>query len=168
MITNHTTACGTEPFDQVYSLGYQVHHDDWSPFPRVNRLRQTFLDRPYEIDVERLRLVTEAYQKHEGEPRKLQCAYAFENILLNTSLYIYDEDLILGEIAAPAKASPIYPEFSVNWIIDEILHSPSRSVSMTSSTSATTRSALRWWSCASGGRARPWKTWSAPAWRRIR
>ena len=22
------------------------------------------------------------------------------------------------------KASPIYPEFSVNWIIDEILHSP--------------------------------------------
>ena len=30
----------------------------------------------------------------------------------------------MGEIAAPAKASPIYPEFSVNWIINEILHSP--------------------------------------------
>lgn len=120
----HTTACGTEPYDQTYSLGYQVHHDDWSPFPRVNHLRQAFLDRPYEIDVERLRLVTEAYKKYEGYPRKLQCAYAFENVLLNTTLYIYDEDLILGEIAAPAKASPIYPEFSVNWIIDEILHSP--------------------------------------------
>ena len=124
MSEKHTNARGVEPFDQVYSLGYQVHHDDWSPFPRVNRLRQTFLDRPYEVDVERLRLVTEAYQKYEGVPRKLQCAYAFENVLLNTSLYIYDEDLILGEIAAPAKASPIYPEFSVNWIIDEILHSP--------------------------------------------
>lgn len=124
MKTYHTNACGTEPFDKTYSLGYQVHHEDWSPFPRVNRLRQTFLDRPYEVDVERLRLVTEAYQKHEGCPRKLQCAYAFENILMNTTLYIYDEDLILGEIAAPAKASPIYPEFSVNWIIDEILHSP--------------------------------------------
>lgn len=124
MSEKHTNARGIEPFDQVYSLGYQVHHDDWSPFPRVNRLRQTFLDRPYEVDVERLRLVTEAYQKHENAPRKLQCAYAFENVLLNTSLYIYDEDLILGEIAAPAKASPIYPEFSVNWIIDEILHSP--------------------------------------------
>lgn len=124
MKTYHTNACGTEPFDKTYSLGYQVHHEDWSPFPRVNRLRQTFLDRPYEVDVERLRLVTEAYQKHEACPRKLQCAYAFENILMNTTLYIYDEDLILGEIAAPAKASPIYPEFSVNWIIDEILHSP--------------------------------------------
>lgn len=124
MSINNTNACGTEPFDHIYSLGYQVNHEDWSPFPRVNHLRQAFLDRPYDIDVERLRLVTESYKKHESVPRKLQCAYAFENILLNTKLYIYDEDLILGEIAAPAKASPIYPEFSVSWIIDEILNSP--------------------------------------------
>ena len=65
MNENHTNACGTEPFDHVYSLGYQVHHEDWSPFPRVNMLRQTFLDRPYEVDVERLRLVTESYKEHE-------------------------------------------------------------------------------------------------------
>lgn len=120
----HTTAAGTQPFDQTYSLGYEVHHKDWSPFKRVNYLRQTFLDRPYDIDVDRLRLVTEAYKMHENASKKLQCAYAFEHILLNTQLYIYDEDLILGEIAAPAKASPIYPEFSVDWIIDEILHFP--------------------------------------------
>lgn len=124
MGVNHTNACGTEPFDKNYCIGYQVHHEDWSPFPRVNRLRQTFLDREYYVDVERLRLVTESYKEHEVCPKKLQCAYAFENVLLNTTLYIYDEDLIVGEIAAPAKASPIYPEFSVNWIIDEILHHP--------------------------------------------
>lgn len=124
MNSNSTNACGTEPFDHTYGIGYKVNHKDWSPFQRVNRLRQTFLDRPYEVDVERLRLVTEAYKKHESASRKLQCAYAFENILLNSKLYIYDEDLILGEIVAPAKASPIYPEFSASWIIDEILHSP--------------------------------------------
>lgn len=124
MNEKHTTARGIEAFDKTYSLGYEVNHKDWSPFPRVNKLRKTFLDRPYEIDVQRLRLVTEAYKKHEAAPRKLQCAYAFENILLNTEIDIYDEDLILGEIAAPAKASPIYPEFSVDWIIDEILNSP--------------------------------------------
>lgn len=124
MNVKHTNARGIEAFDKTYSLGYEVNHKDWSPFPRVNKLRQTFLDRPYEIDVQRLRLVTEAYQKYEASPRKLQCAYAFENILMNTEIEIYDEDLILGEIAAPAKASPIYPEFSVDWIIDEILNSP--------------------------------------------
>lgn len=117
-------ASGTQPFDQTYSLGYEVNHKDWSPFERVNRLRKVFLDRPYEIDVERLRLVTESYRKNEIEPQKLQCAYAFENVLLHSTLHIYEDDLILGEIAAPAKASPIYPEFSVNWIIDEILNSP--------------------------------------------
>ena len=120
----NTLARGTEDYDKTYSLGYQVNHEDWSPYPRVNSLREKFLNRPYDIDVERFRLVTEAYQKHETAPRKLQCAYAFENILMNTTLYIYDEDLILGEIAAPAKASPIYPEFSVSWISDEILNSP--------------------------------------------
>ncbi len=122
--TEHAPFSGTEPYDHTYSLGYQVHHEDWSPFPRVNHLRQTFLDRPYDVDVERLRLVTESYKNHERDSQKLKCAYAFENILMHTTLEIYDEDLILGEIAAPAKASPIYPEFSVNWIIDEVLHFP--------------------------------------------
>ncbi|MBQ6495899.1 MAG: formate C-acetyltransferase/glycerol dehydratase family glycyl radical enzyme [Firmicutes bacterium] len=122
--TVHTNARGLEPFDQVYSLGYEVGHGDWSPFPRVNRLRQTFLDRPFNIDIERFRNVTEAYQVYEREPVKLRCAKAFESILMNATLYIYDEDLILGEIAAPAKASPQYPEFSVNWMLYEALYEP--------------------------------------------
>lgn len=122
--STHTNAIGTEAVDKVYGLGYEVGHADWSPFPRVNYLRQTFLDRSYDIDVERLRLVTEAYRGNETMPRILQCAMAFQNILLNSTLHIYEQDLILGEIAAPAKASPIYPEFSVDWIIDEILNAP--------------------------------------------
>ena len=115
----HTTASGTEPYDHVYCLGYQVNHEDWSPYPRVNHLRQRFLDVKYWIDIERLRLVTEAYKAHPTAPRKMQCAYAFEHVLKNCTLYVYDEDLLLGEIAAPAKAAPIYPEFSVDWIIAE-------------------------------------------------
>ncbi|MDF2988790.1 MAG: formate C-acetyltransferase/glycerol dehydratase family glycyl radical enzyme, partial [Eubacterium sp.] len=49
MSINSTNACGIQPHDQTYSLGYQVNHEDWSPFPRVNHLRQKFLDRPYDI-----------------------------------------------------------------------------------------------------------------------
>lgn len=120
----HTKAIGTEPYDKSYGLGYQVHHGDWSPFPRVNHLRKTFLDREYYIDVQRLRLVTESYKAHENESQIMKCAYAFQNVLLNSDLYIYDEDLIVGEICAPAKASPIYPEFSVKWIINEIKNFP--------------------------------------------
>ena len=90
MATVHTTARGTEPYDKVYCLGYQVHHEDWSPYPRINKLRQTFLDRGYDVDVERLRLVTESYQQHEHLPEKLKVAYAFENVLLHCGIEIYD------------------------------------------------------------------------------
>lgn len=86
MATVHTTARGTEPYDKVYCLGYQVHHEDWSPYPRINKLRQTFLDRGYDVDVERLRLVTESYQQHEHLPEKLKVAYAFENVLLHCGI----------------------------------------------------------------------------------
>ena len=49
----HTQARGVEPYDKHYGLGYQVRHAEWSPYPRVNRLRRVFLDRPFDIDVER-------------------------------------------------------------------------------------------------------------------
>lgn len=120
----HTTAAGFDPVDQNYSIGYETGHSDWSPFPRVNRLRKAFLDREYEIDVERFRNVTAAYQENEDAPAVLRCARAFEKILMNATLFIYDDDLILGEIAAPAKAAPQYPEFSVNWMLHEVLHEP--------------------------------------------
>ena len=121
---NHTAAVGCEAYDATYSLGYEVGHGDWSPYPRVNRLRQVFLDREFNIDVERMRNVTKAYQENENETVKIRCAKAFEKILMNATLYIYDDDLILGEIAAPAKASPQYPEFSVNWLLHEALYEP--------------------------------------------
>lgn len=120
----HTTACGCDSIDQVYSLGYVSGHGDWSPYPRVNRLRQVFLDRPFNIDIERFQNVTDAYRENEGAPAKIRCALAFRKILENATLYIYDDDLILGEIAAPAKASPQYPEFSVNWMLHEALFEP--------------------------------------------
>ena len=70
----HTTAAGFDPVDQNYSIGYETGHRDWSPFPRVNRLRKAFLDREYEIDVERFRNVTAAYQENEDAPTVLRCA----------------------------------------------------------------------------------------------
>ena len=124
MAAVHTQARGTEPYDKVYCLGYQVHHEDWSPYPRINKLRQTFLDRGYDVDVERLRLVTQSYQQHEHLPEKLKVAYAFENVLLHCGIEIYEDDLIVGEIASPIKSAPIYPEFSVNWILDEVQNHP--------------------------------------------
>ena len=41
--TAHCSACGVDPFDKTYSIGYEVGHKDWSPYPRVNHLRKAIL-----------------------------------------------------------------------------------------------------------------------------
>ena len=120
----HTTAIGTEAYDKSYGVGYKVGHESWTPYPRVEKMKQAFTALPYDIDIQRLRLVTESYKAHENCSRKMQCAYAFQNVLENCDIQIQDGDLIVGEIAATPKSSPIYPEFSVNWIIDETLNHP--------------------------------------------
>ncbi|MBQ6967850.1 MAG: formate C-acetyltransferase/glycerol dehydratase family glycyl radical enzyme [Lachnospiraceae bacterium] len=117
-------AIGVEPYDKNYGLGYESGHKEYSPYPRVNRLRERFLKREFNIDIERARLVTESYRANEDAPVKLKCARALANVLDNVELHIYDDELIIGDIAAPAKAAPVYPEFSASWIEDELLNHP--------------------------------------------
>lgn len=79
---NHTTASGVYPYDHQYGgIGYQVGHEGWSPFPRVNRLREKWGELPWNIDVTRLRLVTESY-KSTGrimEDANGSCIRAFDS-----------------------------------------------------------------------------------------
>jgi formate C-acetyltransferase len=124
MKEQHTTAAGFLPFDHHYGVGYKVGHEGWSPFERINKLRETWGELPWNIDIDRLRLITESYKEHEDDSVLLKCAYGFENITKKVPLRLYDGELIVGEIAAPAKEAPIFPEFSVEWIIDEITNSP--------------------------------------------
>ncbi len=119
-----TKPCGTEAFDKNYGLGYKVGHEGFSPYERVNKLRSVFLDRKFNIDIQRARLITETYKSNPNMSAKLKTAYSLKNILDNVEIEIYDDELFAGELAAPAKAAPIYPEFSVNWIIDELRHHP--------------------------------------------
>lgn len=121
---NHTTAQGVVPFDHHFGIGYQVGHEGWSPYARVNQLREHWGELPWNIDTTRLRLVTESYQAHEGESWKMQVAHAFAHIVTNMPLTVYDDELIVGEIAAPTKEAPLFPEYSAAWIIDEIHNHP--------------------------------------------
>lgn len=120
----HTKANGTLPFDHHFGVGFEVGHEGWSPYERVNKLREKWGSLPWNIDTTRLKLVTESYQAHENESYTMKVAYAFEHIISNMPLTVYDDELIVGEIAASAKEAPLFPEYSAAWIIDEILNHP--------------------------------------------
>ena len=121
---NTTKPIGTETFDKHYGIGYKVGHDGFSPYSRVNKLRKVFLERKFNIDIQRARLITQTYKENPGLSAKLKTAYSLKNILENVDIDLYEDELFVGELAAPAKAAPIYPEFSVEWIIDELRNHP--------------------------------------------
>ncbi|MFU8795286.1 MAG: (2S)-3-sulfopropanediol dehydratase, partial [Dethiobacteria bacterium] len=97
---------------------------DTSPFPRVNRFIKKVLEAEFTVDHQRACLVTEAYQKNEHEPQIIKCAMALANILENVKIKITEDELIVGEMAAPMKSAPIFPEHSLNWVLDEIENYP--------------------------------------------
>ena len=115
---------GLEPFDKDYGAMDVTGKKDLSPFPRINRMLNRVKDLKETIDDERAVLVTEAYKLSEGEPQVIRCAKALAHVLKNVSVRIYPDELLVGEIGCPARNAPIFPEFSYDWIVDEILNHP--------------------------------------------
>lgn len=115
------TAIGIDPYDKEYGAGYEAGIGScYSPFERVNRSRQHYLDAPFRVDTQRGMLVTEAYQKYANYPQIIKVAKAFAHVLENIDIHIYDDELVVGEIAAPFKGAAVFPEFSYGWIKNEM------------------------------------------------
>ena len=96
-------------------------------FERVDRVRTALINTEPVICPERALLITESYQQTEGEPFVLRKAKALANILANMSIYIEDDQLIVGNQASQNRAAPIFPEYSFDWVIDELDHFDKRS-----------------------------------------
>jgi len=65
---------------------------------------------------ERARLLTEAYRESEGQPEVIRRAKAIANILDNMTIYIEDDELIVGNYASLPGALPTFPEWDYSWL----------------------------------------------------
>lgn len=88
--------------------------------PRMKQYREAVLDQKPYICAERAVLVTQSYQQHCDEPAVLKRAYMLENILNHMSIYIEDETCIVGNQASANRAAPVFPEYTMRFIIDEL------------------------------------------------
>ncbi|HZK44454.1 MAG TPA: formate C-acetyltransferase/glycerol dehydratase family glycyl radical enzyme [Syntrophomonadaceae bacterium] len=116
--------CAIEPYDKDWGVAANCMNDEPSPFPRMNRILKYFHNIDFSIDHERACLVTEVYKNNPDKPQAIKCAMALAHVLRNVSIKIHPYELIVGETAAPMKAAPIFPEFSYNWIMDEMKNFP--------------------------------------------
>ena len=88
--------------------------------PRMKRLRESILNAKPTVDAERAVLATEAYKAHQNEQVDLLRAYTVEHILNNMTIYIEPDALIAGNQARGNRWAPVFPEYSMNWVIDEL------------------------------------------------
>ena len=117
-----------EPWDKVWGVGVNGCDPEPSPFPRVNRLLQFQRDAKMRymgtVDARRAQIVTEGYQKYSAYTQDVKWAMILRDIMQTVDVHIYPDELLVGEMAAPANAAPVYPEFSYSWVCDEIRNKP--------------------------------------------
>lgn len=87
---------------------------------RMNDYRESVLTKQPFICAERALLATEAYKEHQNQPNIMKRALMLENILKKMSIYIEDETMIVGNQAASNRDAPIFPEYTLEFVINEL------------------------------------------------
>ena len=88
--------------------------------PRMQAYRESVLQKKPYIDAQRALLATEAYRQSLNETPVMKRALMLKNILEKMSIYIEDETLIVGNQASSNRDAPIFPEYTLKFILDEL------------------------------------------------
>ncbi|MFX1452404.1 MAG: pyruvate formate lyase family protein, partial [Promethearchaeota archaeon] len=87
---------------------------------RTKKMKERILNERHEICIERARLLTESYKKTEGEHPYIRFSKAFKNVLENMTIFIQNDELIVGNRTSKPLGGPLYPEIRVDWIQSDI------------------------------------------------
>ena len=87
---------------------------------RMQEFREEVLDEKPYVDAERAVIVTDVYQKHQNQPRVMLRALMLKEILEKQSIYIEDKTLLVGNQATKNRNAPVFPEYTMKFIIDEL------------------------------------------------
>ena len=88
--------------------------------PRMKSYREQVLDKKPYIDAQRALLATESYKQTQDQPTVMRRALMLKNILEKMTIYIEDETTIVGNQASSNKDAPIFPEYTLGFVIDEL------------------------------------------------
>jgi len=81
---------------------------------RIKKLRRQSIEAVERISAERAKLLTDFYKNSKEISIPIKRAKAFEYILMNKKITIYDGELIVGERGEEPKATPTYPEITLH------------------------------------------------------
>ena len=87
---------------------------------RMRTFREEVLDEKPYVDAERAVLATEAYRKHRNQPRVMMRALMLQRILEKMSIFIEERTLIVGNQASKNRNAPVFPEYTMEFVLREL------------------------------------------------
>lgn len=88
--------------------------------PRMHAYREAVLEKQPCIDAERALLCTEVYRANRHQPAVMKRALMLKNILEKMTIYIEDETILVGNQATANRNAPVFPEYTMAFIMDEL------------------------------------------------
>jgi len=88
--------------------------------PRMQAYRESVLDKKPYIDAQRALLATESYKANVHQSPVMKRALMLKNILEKMSIYIEDETVLVGNQASSNRDAPVFPEYTLKFILDEL------------------------------------------------
>lgn len=87
---------------------------------RMKEFREEVLDEKPYIDAQRAILATLAYKENLNQSRVMVRAKMLEKVLDNMSIYIEDKSLLAGNQATKNRNAPIFPEYTMEFVMNEL------------------------------------------------
>ena len=87
---------------------------------RMKEFREEVLDEKPYIDAQRAILATIAYKENLNQPRVMVRAKMLEKVLDHMSIYIEDKSLLAGNQATKNRNAPIFPEYTMEFVMKEL------------------------------------------------
>mgnify|MGYP000452923867 CR=1 FL=1 len=88
--------------------------------PRMKEFREDLLGRVPEVCVERALITTRVYREEQDAPLALKRAVMLREVLREMTIYIEPQTLLAGNQASSNRAAPIFPEYAMSWVVDEL------------------------------------------------
>ena len=88
--------------------------------PRMQQFREELLAAQPQVCVERALITTKVYQEHQDQPLALKRALMLKEVLEQMTIFIEPQTLIAGNQASSNRSAPIFPEYAMKWVIDEL------------------------------------------------
>ncbi|MCF0107179.1 MAG: glycyl radical protein [Holdemanella sp.] len=88
--------------------------------PRMKSFRTQVLEKKPYIDATRALLCTESYKENQHQPAVIKRALMLKNILEKMPIYIEEETLLVGNQASSNRDAPIFPEYTLEFVMNEL------------------------------------------------